>query len=279
MHGYYLAISEQKKTFGIYINGRKHGMQWHAFPGGSFLCTPGSDASSDRESSFIYPDFETVLHGSFDVPTSYALIRASSATLASDVALNSFGIMQPQCLIFPDCAEFNNHESNDSICAQPTLKDPYEEKYVIVKESLIPNAGQGLFALKSIVKGQLLAFFHGVPTASADNSDYSIRCHNFMIDIPQKCRKVENYCATLAHKICHSFQPNADYSYAFHPRFGGLIRCAIAIRDIAAGQEITCNYKYKLEKAPQWYVQALKDYLETNTKLTADDIEQVMLRK
>lgn len=79
IHGYYLAISECRKTFGIYINGRKHGIEWHAFPGGSFLCTTPTD--QETSSSFIYPDFETVLHGSFDVPTSYALIQAASATL------------------------------------------------------------------------------------------------------------------------------------------------------------------------------------------------------
>lgn len=112
----------------------------------------------------------------------------------------------------------------ETICKNPTLKDPMEEKFVIVKSSLIPEAGQGLFALKSIVKGQLCAFFNGVFKDDDNNSDYSIRCHNFMIDIPQKCRRVENYCATLAHKICHSFQPNADYHYAFHPRFGRIIR-------------------------------------------------------
>ena len=100
-----------------------------------------------------------------------------------------------------------------------------------------------------------------------------------MIDIPPKCRQLDFYCATLAHKICHSFEPNADYAYAFHPRFdGGLIRCALAIRNIAPGEEITCNYKYKLDKAPRWYHSCLDTFLKENCNMTQNDIEQVKLK-
>ena len=82
----------------------------------------------------------------------------------------------------------------------------------------------------SFAKGQLVAFFHGVPLENEIGSDYSIRCYDSMMDIPEKCRNTENYCATLGHKVCHSFEPNANYSYAFHPRFGGIIRCVKAIK-------------------------------------------------
>ena len=158
------------------------------------------------------------------------------------------------------------------------VQDPYEEKYVIVKTSLIPDAGEGLFALRNVVKGQVLAFFHGIPLENEIRSDYSIRCHDFMMDIPEKCRKTENYSATLAHKICHSFEPNADYAYIFHPRFGRNIRCAFAIHNIKIGDEITCNYKYKLEKAPDWYRQSLKTHLSHNLNMNDNDIEEVMLK-
>ena len=119
---------------------------------------------------------------------------------------------------------------SDQICRHPTTKDPYEDKLVNVKTSLIADAGEGLFAKQNIQKGQLVAFFHAIPLENEKGSDYSISCHEFMMDIPEKCRDIKNYCATLAHKICHSFEPNADYSYAFHPRFGRHIRCAVAIK-------------------------------------------------
>ena len=99
-----------------------------------------------------------------------------------------------------------------------------------------------------------------------------------MIDIPKACRMIENFCASLAHKICHSFEANADYGYAFHPRFGRTIRCAYALKNIESGEEITCNYKYKLEKAPEWYRKSLEDYLKSNMHMSQNDIEEVMLK-
>ena len=30
----------------------------------------------------------------------------------------------------------------------------------------------------------------------------------------------KEYCASLGHKVCHSFSPNAVYSHAAHPLFG-----------------------------------------------------------
>lgn len=31
---------------------------------------------------------------------------------------------------------------------------------------------------------------------------------------------LKEYCASLGHKVCHSFSPNAAYSHAVHPLFG-----------------------------------------------------------
>ena len=56
------------------------------------------------------------------------------------------------------------------------------------------------------------------------------------------------------------------------------LRCAIATRDISMGEEITCNYKYKLEKAPEWYIKSLKNHMKNNMNLKESDIEQIMLK-
>jgi hypothetical protein len=119
-----------------------------------------------------------------------------------------------------------------------------------VKTSQIPNAGEGLFSKIDIDAGKVVAYFHGVKRGILNqdkidfkSSDYSISCSGpdetvrTILDIPEECRNTDVYCATLAHKICHSFVPNSKYSNAFHPRFGN-IRCAISLRKIAAGEEI-----------------------------------------
>ena len=168
------------------------------------------------------------------------------------------------------------------ICDNPKISDPYESKFVEVKASLIETAGEGLFTKRNIVRGKVVAYFNGVRISSdlyTESSDYSISISQpinirsnieyrkekqqtvTMLDIPREYRSSEMYCATLAHKICHSFQPNASYDYAFHPRFG-FIRCAVAIRDIKEGEEVTCDYKYSLTKdPPKWYIKCLNKYL------------------
>ena len=156
-----------------------------------------------------------------------------------------------------------------------------------------------MFAKQNIRKGKVVAYFNGIRTSSehyTKSSDYSIStsqpasrekypnsCNNtvdsipgenvIMFDISDEYRSIEKYCATLAHKICHSFQPNAIYHYAFHPRFG-LIRSAVANRDIAAGEEITCDYKYSIHKnPPNWYLKCLKKHLTEVLNLKEDEIK------
>ena len=149
--------------------------------------------------------------------------------------MNEFGILQPQ--FEQTSKQFVKETANqETICQNPLIRDPYESKWVLVQDSRIPDAGQGLFALKDIKKGQLIAFFYGLPLQNmTEGSDYSIKFSDeLLIDIPDNCRSTDIYCATLAHKICHSFEANAEYSYAFHPRFGQVVRCAVAVKDIEA---------------------------------------------
>ena len=196
----------------------------------------------------------------------------------TSAAINEFGILIPQFQATSN-SFVKSVPDPKSICQNPLIKDPYESKWVVVQDSRIPDAGQGLFALQDIKKGQLIAFFYGVPLENmVEGSDYSIKFSDeLLIDIPENCRSTEVYSATLAHKICHSFEANAEYSYAFHPRFGQVIRCAVAIKNIKAGSEITCNYKYKLQKAPEWYKSCLKTFLSVN--LHCNEQDQQLIEK
>ena len=232
-----------------------------------------------QSATFIYPDLLTAFVGLFEVDQSL-MIEAFRSDITG-VMVNPFGILQPSTALQKDQNEGHHRDdqiNKRTICNQPLIEDPYEQRTVYVNNSRIPNAGEGLFAKRLINEGQLVAFFHGIPLANTETqSEYSIsHGEASMIDIPQNCRSTEVYRATLAHKICHSFVPNAKYSYAFHPKFGH-IRCVIAIKDIQVDEEITCNYKYKLEKAPEWYKECLKQYLQENSKLNDSEISKVIV--
>ena len=72
--------------------------------------------------------------------------------------------------------------------------------------------------------------------------------------IPRGYWKVEQYRATLGHKMNHSFKNNkAQMMHAFHPRFGD-IKAYYAKDNITKGEEIFVNYGYKKGHwVPKWY--------------------------
>ena len=54
------------------------------------------------------------------------------------------------------------------------------------------------------------------------------------MDIPPHYVNVENYRATLAHKINHSFTPNCGWDTIEHPVFGK-IPSVVALADVERG--------------------------------------------
>ena len=44
----------------------------------------------------------------------------------------------------------------------PLLRDPYEDETVTVGDSQIPLAGEGLFARRKILRGELICMFNGL---------------------------------------------------------------------------------------------------------------------
>ena len=57
------------------------------------------------------------------------------------------------------------------------------------------------------------------------------------MDLPPKYHESANYCASLAHKLNHSFTPNCDWVNADHPVFG-FIPAARAVEDVMPGEEV-----------------------------------------
>ena len=96
-------------------------------------------------------------------------------------------------------------------------------------------------------KGTMAAFYNGVripyrvfqegdPKEEWSTSAYKIYINadwksGERMDIPSEYVSLDNYCATLGHKINHSFRPNCEEWFFDHPRFG-LVPCERAKKDI-----------------------------------------------
>lgn len=147
--------------------------------------------------------------------------------------------------------------TRECISKRPLISDPYEDLFVYVEESLIPDAGEGLFAKADIEANTVVSFYNGTrftadDPASREDSNYKITFDDELdLDIPEEMTKTNKYKASLGHKVCHSFTPNCEFDNFDHPRFGP-IKCIATVRPILRDEELTINYDYVLSVAPAW---------------------------
>lgn len=227
--------------------------------------------TNDKSDSsiFIFPDLVTALVGQMNSNetasnSDLTVCQVTNLGFESGIVLPGLTKCGQNLIVYKSISQ--------TVLKSPEQSDPYENKIVEVKQSLIPGAGQGLFAKKSLEKGVIVAYFAGVAVSdtACSDSEYSISwLHGYGLDIPEDLRF--SYCSTLGHKACHSFAPNCEYSWAFHPRFGK-IRAILSLRQLEAGEEILTDYKYSYSKAPQWYKDDLSQFLVENFNMSLEEI-------
>ena len=269
-HGLYREFGHAKQflAFGRFKNGKKVGTHWCWSRGDSFLVGPVDENNKPDGDNmfFIYPDLTTTLIGHF-----------SHGKMTGGIIVSLIGVNLDHAIPIPvvmesDCSTSYSYEPAGSICISrsPMLRDPYEKRYVYVKDSAVPFAGEGLWAKRGIKTGQVCALFNGVRQhhlwgqVDLPWSDYRISCEQGLdLDIYPEHVSTDNYRATLAHKTCHSFTPNCGFDQFWHPRFG-LIMSIVANSDILAGEEISASYNYKLDDAPEWYLEQWHAHLRND---------------
>ena len=210
---------------------------------------------------YIYPDLTTVLWGEFSrglmvraVHTRLADIDLRGLVPRAIVSQNDLG--GPQFSLSPSTAT--------TMEVSPLLQDPYETRWVTVRQSTVVGGGDGLFARREIPADTVISFYHGLVYRPGEGGqteapDYMIyldwrnphSCHS--MDLPSQYWSRDNYRASLAHKVNHSFQPNAVFVRFQHPRFG--LRCLAirTFRTIPEGGEVFVHYRYDPDRAPLWY--------------------------
>lgn len=215
--------------------------------------------------AYVYPDRHTALIGTFHegalVKARYAYLKdplPNPVTSLPNFELNS-GISAP--VVF-------DQSTHDILCRQPLVPDVYEQERVCVCESLIQDAGEGLYARRSLTEGEVVSFYNGVRLMhpEVDRRDWSLNSNtislddSIVLDVPAEYTSTSTYCASLGHKANHSNTPNCQYLPYSHPRFGD-IKCISALRAIQAGEELTCDYGYThksvttgIDDLPDWFV-------------------------
>ena len=244
---------------GRFYRGVARGFCWKGCFGGGFLCgfvDPKDGSFSGNDLAFIYPDFKTVLRGQFK---NGLLVKGQICSLIGSKCEK--GIFIPT-FTKPEGQVYEYEEPSKKVMAKnPLIAEPWETRHVYVKESNLPQGGEGLFAKESMTKGSLLAFYNGIRLNTASvlleqrygHSDYRCRLNaETDLDLPKGFESLGKYCATLAHKANHSFESNCEWILFEHPRFG-LIRGIRATYDVPQDAEILVNYSINLADSPEWY--------------------------
>lgn len=207
--------------------------------------------------AYLYPDFKTAFIGSFE---DGCLESAQAVSLKS--VIDDRGIKVP---IFTEAkGPSYKREISDffHVTSEPLLPDPYESCHVFIKKSQVEGADDGLFARADVEPNTMLAFYNGLrlnPKVSHDMPEWHDNAYRIFdptrkdgtIDIPKDFIPSSNYCASLAHKVNHSFMPNAEFVIFDHPRFG-LVPGILSTLDIKEGEEIYVHYGYELDHCPDW---------------------------
>ena len=292
IHGPAKLFSKDKdlKMVGWYSKGVLSGLVWYFLTGGGFLVghVDLMGSLTGDGIAFLYPDLKTALVGSFIKSqmkvTQTAFLKSVTHRRHDGLAYLTFTESKGPFFVF-DCG------TRDSICQEPMLPDPYEQRTVVVKMSKIKGSGEGMYAKRFVKSGTVVSFYNGI-RMSADEldedskDDWEANAYKIMdllgpdangkegvIDIPEEYVSTRRYCASLAHKTNHSFTPNAKFSLVEHPRFGKIPGIQL-LEDVKEGDEITVSYDYALDDAPPWYqelfTQRLMDsYRKTRTGFAA----------
>ena len=108
--------------------------------------------------AFLYPDLTTGLLGQFRrgvavsaVPATVREVRRPPGGLAELTFTRQEGEAVGQSV-----------STRDTVGPGPLVRDPYERTVCEVRSSQVEAGGEGLFAVRNIARGEIVAFYNGV---------------------------------------------------------------------------------------------------------------------
>eukprot|EP00095_Tigriopus_kingsejongensis_P001779 maker-scaffold339_size202159-snap-gene-1.24 protein:Tk01779 transcript:maker-scaffold339_size202159-snap-gene-1.24-mRNA-1 annotation:"hypothetical protein TRIADDRAFT_26073" len=240
----------------------------HVATAGRFeVQNPPQDFTGKRI-SFIYPDFNTTIQGSFR----RGVMLLCREVLLRGIRFNEFGVMEMQTSE-PFGPDFRRDVSTyDTMSMDPMLRDPYEAKMVTVQQSLIPKAGDGVFTSQNVPADTIIAYFNGIRLKEKHifnpvkmfkkKSIYLVEIGEVddFLDVLPEFASWESYQASAGHKVNHGKNHNCGYTECEHPRFGNIL-CLATNQEMKAGTELLTLYNVAFDK------QGMKNLLKTALSL------------
>ena len=112
--------------------------------------------------AFVYPDLKTSLVGQY--------VRGIATSVypgtLSHVDIPEHGVACPRFQTRAVSPVSHSLSTMTSVGPCPLVRDPYEMTMCEVRGSNVPGGGEGLFAVRNINKGEIVAFYNGVSEKS-----------------------------------------------------------------------------------------------------------------
>jgi len=239
---------------------------------------------------YIYPDFQTGLRGQFE---DGFVVAARPVSIIGERCQD--GIKEILTSFIDDTIWTRQISNSTHISNFPKIMDPHEKKSVFLGNSAITGGGEGIFARRSFMPGQLVSYFNGIRVTEDqmfhDNmtkeeeyetgryyfglgftSPYSWGISSSVnLDIPPQYRSIVDYRTTLGHKVNHKFDPdaNTEFTVVKHPLFGPICGL-VATKFIDIDEELFVDYNYDADAliAPQWnWYKEAKSQLEMRNQI------------
>ena len=123
---------------------------------GAFYYETG-EPGSERVGAYLYPDYSVAIVGLWK---DHLLVHGRTSQLveacrAGDMWTLSFGELEGPSMSY-------SPPSHYSYGVQPLQRDPYEARTVEVRKSDQPGAQDGLFTVREVLSGEVLAFYSGL---------------------------------------------------------------------------------------------------------------------
>ena len=265
---------------GRYRRGTPAGRCWAWREGGGWLTAvvDGRGALTGDRVCFLYPDLETALVGRWEEGE---MVRGAPALLTGFRVVG--GVGEPELEVAEGPGVGRAISTEVSVGPAPLVRDPYESRVCHVRSSGVEGGGEGLYAARHLQAGEVVAFYNGVrlPYVPGQKEDWATSGYKIFvnadhssgerIDLPGPLVDTDNYCATLGHKMNHSFDYNCVEWFFEHPRHG-VVPCARTQRRVEAGEELLLHYGYDPGNCPPWYSDALATFLADHPDLHQDAV-------
>ena len=145
---------------GLYQLGVPFGLCWKWSEGGGWL-TGVVDKEGEftgDDIAFVYPDLKTALVGQYVRGVAMSVYPGT----LSHVEIPEHGVAHPRFQTRAMSPVSHSISTMTSVGPCPLVRDPYEMTLCEVRFSAVPGGGEGLFAVRNINKGEVVAFYNGV---------------------------------------------------------------------------------------------------------------------